>query len=516
MPSPDELKARRLRGEDVDLTDALAGVDGEDVGHDLGEEEGWAAGRGGRPAGVARGGGDMVGLAVGREAGGGSRERQPPEPDFGHERITPSTNRDGYLTESEQGGLRQMLYPYLKDKLQRRGEATGRARMQLEEGAALQEKTRGDKMALLAGLSDAGAGTLYGKRAESNIIPNYNAARHKNWTDARDSISQGREMEERSLTNDLNIGRAVAEGEGKEKERKDTVRNQQAQRDYLYDVLKETRRHNTEAEKRIPRGGAAGAKRESSYAGPDGGPLVFDPSDGSYAPGNAPAGSKRVGGPRGSDPSGAWRTLPGVTGPNGALVERNPKTGETRVVPLPDGAARTSKGGFGPDGKALSPHDIGAYGKGREAIRGLSDLETKFAKWKPMMGPVEGRLKSMNPWNEDAQKFQADLKRNAQTIGAYMEGGVLRKEDEVKYEKMLPTLADTPPVAEYKLGQVRKMLLDKQEADMAALKAQGYKTQGLGSEAPAEETKIINGVKYKRGVGPDGKKGWVKAQEATP
>ena len=38
-----------------------------------------------------------------------------------------------------------------------------------------------------------------------------------------------------------------------------------------------------------------------------------------------------------------------------------------------------------------------------------------------------------------------------QTVGKALEGGVLRKEDEEKYKKILATLADTPETAIYKI-----------------------------------------------------------------
>jgi len=39
-----------------------------------------------------------------------------------------------------------------------------------------------------------------------------------------------------------------------------------------------------------------------------------------------------------------------------------------------------------------------------------------------------------------------------------MEGGVLRKEDEIKYRKMLPQITDTPQVARNKIKNVTEML----------------------------------------------------------
>ena len=54
-------------------------------------------------------------------------------------------------------------------------------------------------------------------------------------------------------------------------------------------------------------------------------------------------------------------------------------------------------------------------------------------------------------WGADAKKRQAVIDRVKQVIGKTLEGGVLRKEDEAKYEKILPNIGDAPEVAAAKL-----------------------------------------------------------------
>lgn len=130
-------------------------------------------------------------------------------------------------------------------------------------------------------------------------------------------------------------------------------------------------------------------------------------------------------------------------------------------------------------GKPLSPVYVEKFGFGKTAVNELSLLGSKVAEKKNLFGPVLGRAGSANPYAKESQELQADLKRTAQTIGKYMEGGVLRKEDEVKYEKMLPIMSDTPDVAQYKLKEVEAMLRRKHEQDVSTLKAQGWDTTGL-------------------------------------
>lgn len=60
----------------------------------------------------------------------------------------------------------------------------------------------------------------------------------------------------------------------------------------------------------------------------------------------------------------------------------------------------------------------------------------------------------MNPFDTGAQNLQADTARIKQVIGKALEGGVLRKEDEEKYAKILPTLNDSDEVAQHKIDTI--------------------------------------------------------------
>jgi len=66
---------------------------------------------------------------------------------------------------------------------------------------------------------------------------------------------------------------------------------------------------------------------------------------------------------------------------------------------------------------------------------------------------------SKSTFSEKKSKIEDDLRRAAQLVGKFMEGGVLRAEDEIKYRKMLPQLQDlNSQVALDKLEGVREML----------------------------------------------------------
>jgi hypothetical protein len=83
------------------------------------------------------------------------------------------------------------------------------------------------------------------------------------------------------------------------------------------------------------------------------------------------------------------------------------------------------------------------------AITSLQDLRAKIQTNIDQIGPITG-LEALNPWSEKRQ-LQADIDRVRQTVGKALEGGVLRKEDEEKYKKILATITDTPETALYKI-----------------------------------------------------------------
>lgn len=70
--------------------------------------------------------------------------------------------------------------------------------------------------------------------------------------------------------------------------------------------------------------------------------------------------------------------------------------------------------------------------------------------------------------------LQAQIANVRQTIGKLKEGGVLRAEDEIKYQKMFPQLTDTPEVAKNKIALVLREMNRKYLENVNALKTAGY------------------------------------------
>lgn len=112
-------------------------------------------------------------------------------------------------------------------------------------------------------------------------------------------------------------------------------------------------------------------------------------------------------------------------------------------------------------GKGLTTSAAGQLGELESSYKMADTLPALVEKYQGKMGPLAGGVNAMNPYDTDAQTFQSQMKLTAQVIGKALEGGVLRKEDEAKYEKILPQIGDTPDVARKKIGNVKALLKQK-------------------------------------------------------
>lgn len=88
-------------------------------------------------------------------------------------------------------------------------------------------------------------------------------------------------------------------------------------------------------------------------------------------------------------------------------------------------------------------------------------------------------------WGTDAKKRQAVIDRVKQVIGKTLEGGVLRKEDEVKYEKILPTIGDAPAVALEKLNGLDAAIAKRKGRRLDSLEDANYDVTKYRVRAPA-------------------------------
>ena len=98
---------------------------------------------------------------------------------------------------------------------------------------------------------------------------------------------------------------------------------------------------------------------------------------------------------------------------------------------------------------SLSDSAIVKIADTQKALDDLGELKNKISENLEFIGPLMG-FQRVNPFSK-SRRVQADVDRVRQTVGKALEGGVLRKEDEEKYKKILATLTDTPETALYKV-----------------------------------------------------------------
>ena len=133
-------------------------------------------------------------------------------------------------------------------------------------------------------------------------------------------------------------------------------------------------------------------------------------------------------------------------------------------------------------GKIIGAPEVEKVNMGSVAVASLDKLLDAINENSDLFGPIKGNIGSVNKYDKRAQILNSKIRATAQSAGKYLEGGVLRKEDEAKYAQMLSALSDLPDVAIGKNYNVRDLLLDKQRSDLEALKKSGYDTSGLESQ----------------------------------
>jgi hypothetical protein len=115
-----------------------------------------------------------------------------------------------------------------------------------------------------------------------------------------------------------------------------------------------------------------------------------------------------------------------------------------------------------------------------EMQTGLNDLEQLAGKiGKTGAGSQIGAalpnfVTEMTGLGADSKSRQAVIDTIKQIIGKSLEGGVLRKEDEIKYEKILPRIGDPPAVAASKIEGLKQTIGQKRQDLMSALDDAGY------------------------------------------
>lgn len=115
------------------------------------------------------------------------------------------------------------------------------------------------------------------------------------------------------------------------------------------------------------------------------------------------------------------------------------------------------------------------------------------------VAPVAASLVGQPSAFDPAQSAQSQVRAVAQQFGRYMEGGVLRKEDEIKYRKMFPSLNETRPVQEFKAKILNRILIQQYNSDLNALTQAGFNT-GNAKPVPVPALPKLPGINKRQGA----------------
>lgn len=145
-----------------------------------------------------------------------------------------------------------------------------------------------------------------------------------------------------------------------------------------------------------------------------------------------------------------------------------------------------------------SVENLSATYQGLIQMRDLMDKLPELPRRLTMPGVAQAS--AINPFDTDAQAFNQYVKTYKQVIGKGLEGGVLRKEDEYKYDQIIPKVGDTAEVLKQKAEQLNQMLLNKYNSDLEFLEMSGYNTADLKTiETPRTTQKTNTQSKYVEG-----------------
>lgn len=158
-----------------------------------------------------------------------------------------------------------------------------------------------------------------------------------------------------------------------------------------------------------------------------------------------------------------------------------------------------------PRSQAVGKQPASTREQGRQVTSGdagdIAEFNTALDDLASLRGELEGNgatgtaaslgaslwtpITNLTGWGADAKAKQAQIDRVKQVIGKALEGGVLRKEDEAKYEKILPTIKDAPALVTAKLNGLVAAIQKRQQRKLDALDSAGYDVSRFGAPGAA-------------------------------
>jgi len=148
-------------------------------------------------------------------------------------------------------------------------------------------------------------------------------------------------------------------------------------------------------------------------------------------------------------------------------------------------------------GKQLPAAQAISFGEANASFDALQAANNEYLKNQDLTGPIQGKISQgkalleVGEAGKRAKSFDAQLKLNAQTIGKYLEGGKLTDADIDRYKSMLPSLYDSPEVANKKTILLQNLIAKKQKAEKEVLAQTGFNVEGIKTKNPLIEKSIV-------------------------
>lgn len=139
-------------------------------------------------------------------------------------------------------------------------------------------------------------------------------------------------------------------------------------------------------------------------------------------------------------------------------------------------------------GLSLPVKDVDSISQSKSIERQFKDLAAVLAKIEGKMGPVEGKLRTLDKWDPDFMEAQAMIQSLLGPVArkVMQEVGALTDSDLESVRKVMPQLGDTPEVAANKLNQLIYNTRANREQLLNDFNDAGYNVKSLMSDAEVE------------------------------
>jgi hypothetical protein len=126
------------------------------------------------------------------------------------------------------------------------------------------------------------------------------------------------------------------------------------------------------------------------------------------------------------------------------------------------------------------------------ALKAVDDLDKIIDSNKDIFGPVSGRARLLSNYDTKANAVNAAINKLIPMFGRSLEGGVLNEADYPRYKEIVGGISNPVDLAKEKASLLRRMILQKRQADLNAYKSAGINMSRYEDITPTD-TSIHHG-----------------------